>query len=533
MNPAHSPAIWGTATFATDAPVSSRVVTKSLTRLPYKNFSGPLSEAYDAPSSFFSAPQDGLYEISASTNFASRSVSTAALKSAYVYYFVNQTPVFASAQLVAGNVNTQVSSVSNSQLLELKEGDVVYVCANVPDTDAVTSLPIFFSSDPQDGNFISACWLTTQFLGPSSSPEYPWFRALDLQASVALGPDLQSIPFSSSTGPLAQSLDPVSSTFTASADGLYEFSASVSLLFNDNTSSTAFVFFLVNGLPVWLCPQIVGGAGGVESFVSTASFTQILTLQEGDTVNVGASYPSGPTVLTPPVQVYSQLSPSAFQTNPLCLTWWTGQFLHVPPQASEAPPVRSCLPSVPSCPPVIPCNLAPSAVSSWKYCQCRSPVEDDPPPEQQETLWFTATPLGIISFAPVAEGVLVSFPSCVGPLSSSFDTDTSFFYAPVSGAYKMSATLSFSSPQTPVDTIQANFVVNDKAVTTSDQIYGGSSGGVISSVTILNILELSAGDRVLLTASLVNPFPCSILVNQKIPGYSLPVPVTWWTARLL
>ena len=533
MNPSHSPAVWGTATFATDASASSRVVSNSLTRLPYKNFSGPLSQAYDVPSSFFSAPQDGLYEISASTNFASRSVSTAALKTAYVYYFVNQTPVFASAQLVAGNQNTQVSSVSNSQLLELKAGDAVYVCASVPDTSAVTSLPNFFSSDPQDVNFISACWLTVQFLGPSSSPDYPWFRALDLQASVALSPNLQAIPFSSSTGPLAQSLDPVSSTFSATAGGLYEFSASVSLLFNNNTSFTAYVFLLVNGLPVWLCPQIVGGAGGVESFVSTASFTQILVLQEGDAVNVGASYPSGPTVLAPPVQVYSQLSPSALQTNPLCLTWWTAQFLQGPPQEPDCPPVRSCPPPVLLCPPVMPCNLAPSAVPCWKYCDCSSSIEDVLPPAQEETLWFTATPLSIISFAPVEDGVLVSFPSCTGPLSASFDAAASFFYAPVSGAYKMSATLSFSSPQTPVDTIQANFVVNDKAVTTSDQIYGGSSGGVISSVTILNILDLSAGDRVLLTASLVNPFPCNILVNQQIPGYSLPVPVTWWTARLL
>lgn len=523
-----TPAVWGTATFSTDASRASRVVSSALRRIPYRNFSGPLAEAYDAQSSLFSAPRDGLYEITAVTSVASRNISASALKTAYVYYFVNQTPVFASAQLVAGSNSPtahQVSTLSSSQLLELKAGDVVHVASNVPDTDTDNFLPSFTSED--DRYIVFASWLTVQSLGPPfGHGTRPWFRALDLQLAVPLSPSLQLVPFASFNGPMAGGLDPSSSIFTAPSSGLYEFSASVALFCSNPTSFSANVFLMVNSLPVWLCPQIVGGVGGLASFVSSASFSQLVSLEEGDLVCLGANYPSSPAVSSPAL-IYSQFSPGSLATDPLCLTWWTAQLLQEDP--SPPPPALCVDACTPCCPPscLPPCQ-APGPV----WCSSSDLKHEDGPDGSEQVQWFTATLSTPLSF-PQNEGVLLPFSQCTGPMQAAFDTKTSLFFAPVSGAYKMSVTLSFTSPQTQVATVQVAFAVNDRQVYASDQLSGIAPSGVVSSVTLIQILDLTAGDRVLLTGALADAFPCSLLSTSFVPGYALPAPVSWWTARLL
>lgn len=131
------------------------------------------------------------------------------------------------------------------------------------------------------------------------------------------------------------------------------------------------------------------------------------------------------------------------------------------------------------------------------------------------------------------EGDVCPFPLCTGPLSASFDTATSLFHVPITGAYKMSATVSVSSIAAAVESIQLSFAVNDKGPYISTLLYGNATIVALqSSATLLQILELTAGDTVYLNVAR-GAGACTLLSNVTVAGFAAPVPVTWWTARLL
>lgn len=443
--------------------------------MPFQFSSGSLSSALNAPAYLIQIPQRGVYQIFANTNVAARDTPAGNLQTAYITLFKNQLPLLKTAQYTAGSVTNIAGSSATTQIFELDEGDLVYASAELPSVTAQGFL----------NNWVGGTDFTTtvrsgSILEVSKLPEnLPWMQALDLNNAINLSSTtLTRIPYSSAQGPLASYLTG-QSLFVAPHSGIYQFDGNVSIWSNWSTEINAYIFLVVNGLPAWMLSQLSAGPGG--SFLSGAQLSQILYLDEGDSVSLEASSPSGN-----PMYVWSLLpAPASPQKapDPLCSTWFAAKFLGGITGATPTQWFRAIL-------------VEPQVIN-------------------------------------IDERAMVRFTSATGTMSPSFKTETFVFEAPTTGLYEVKACLSISAADASAVSFQLTLWVNQEQVITQAGLVGQSLSGTIASVSLAKLLSLQENDQIYLMIVSANDVSGTILANiVPAPGYSS-VPSSWWTCRLI